>query len=40
MKFTTRIIPIPPIAALDAESDALSLSKGAEVLKNIKALLA
>lgn len=31
MKFTTRIIPIPPTAALDAASDALSLSKGAAV---------
>ena len=32
MKFTTRIIPIPPTAALDAESAA--------VLETIKGLLA
>ena len=28
-----------PVAALDAESAALSLPKGAEVLENIKALI-
>lgn len=36
----TRITPMPPIAALDAGSDALSLPKGGAVLETIKWLLA